>query len=216
MKTETKNPFETFLSVCRMQVTAGEMSSIPLMYIHGDDPEDCYAVYQEWDETNDPTVWDAKMKVSPAEVVDEDLSKPWIDVIELPAMKLKDMPETAEGKSVVARIKSLRERRDRFAKMRVGPAGSNPEKKHDDGLTPTPCLLLSGCYELGTEAFPIEANIAPERAENVAVLIPMGMGWNTAIVNLRKVLEDFEFMINCKLDTTVEGLELPNSSLSQV
>lgn len=125
MKTETKNPFETFLSVCRMHAQAGKISAdIPLMYLHGDGPDDCYAVYQEWEETETPTVWKAQLKVVSADVVEEDLLNLWTNVIELPPMKIKDMPDTGEGKSVVARINSMRERRDRFAKMAVERAAN--------------------------------------------------------------------------------------------
>jgi len=218
MKNTTNNPFENFLSVCRMHAQAGRISAdIPLMYLHGDDPDDCYAIYQEWDETDNPTVWDARLKVTPADVAAEDLMKPWIDIIEMPPMKLKDMPESVMGTSVLARIKSLRKRRDGLAAMEAERTEKFAESFAGDGdSAPTPCLILSGCHAFGTEAFSLEVGIRPDHAENVAVVIPMGMRWNHAIANLQKVLSDFEFMVNGRFDTTVEALELPNSDFSRV
>jgi len=77
-------------------------------------------------------------------------------------------------------------------------------------------LILCGGYQFGTEAFVAEAKFLCDPENNVQVGIPYGMSWNAAVANLKKVLADFEFMINTKFDTTVEALELPDSNLPQV
>jgi hypothetical protein len=84
--------------------------------------------------------------------------------------------------------------------------GLDPEEPQDGELTP--CLILSGGHDFGTESYSGKVKLRRSHKDNVEVAIPMGMKWNAAIANLQKVLDDLEFMINCELDTTIETLDM--------
>jgi hypothetical protein len=84
--------------------------------------------------------------------------------------------------------------------------GLDPEEPQDG--EPTPCLILSGGYQFGTESYRGKVKFHRSPEDNVEVAIPSGMKWNTAIANLQTVLGDLEFMINSKLDTTIETVGL--------
>ena len=84
--------------------------------------------------------------------------------------------------------------------------GLDPEDPQDGD--PTPCMILSGGHEFGTESYRGKVTFHRSPEDNVEVAIPSGMKWNTALANLQKVLSDLEFMINSKLDSTIATLDL--------
>ena len=135
--------------------------------------------------------------------------KPWIDIIEMPPIKLKDMPASVMGTSVLARIKSLRERRDSFAKMELERTDTPVQNlaMGSDGEA-TPCLVLSGGHEFGTQSYAGKVRFYRNSEDNVQVAIPNGMRWSTAVENLKKVTEDLEFWISVRTDTAIEDLDM--------
>jgi len=203
MKTEKTNPFETFLSVCRMQSMSGHMTSdVPLIYVHGGGPGDTYAVYQEWDETDNPTVWNAQLKVASAHTATEILNRTFLNIIEMPSMNIDEIPDTAEGREVRKRIEGL--------------GLHHPRTATDSADELTPCLILSGGHEFGTQSYPGKVKFHRDPKDSIEVLIPNGMKWNAAVGNLKALLEDLEFWINTRTNTTIGELDMiterePNS-----
>ena len=129
-----------------------------------------------------------------------------LDRIQQFALSLIQFSEQEKAGPGTSDIDWLGRYTQRIAKELRELRGLDPEEPQDGELTP--CLMLSGGYQFGTEAFPRKLEIRPDHAENITVVIPMGMLWNTAIANLQAVLSDLEFMINSKLDTTVETVGL--------
>jgi hypothetical protein len=72
----------------------------------------------------------------------------------------------------------------------------------------TDCLILSGSHEFGVESYAGKVKLYRGCKDNVQVAIPNTMKWGAAVVNLRKLLDDLEYWIRLRTNTTVGELDM--------
>ena len=72
----------------------------------------------------------------------------------------------------------------------------------------TDCLILSGSHEFGVESYAGKVKLYRGSKDNVQVAIPNTMKWDAAVVNLRKLLDDLEYWIRLRTNTTVGELDM--------